>query len=114
MGFFSAFEGRKTYTSILLYIFIKNYNRHHGSPCSHRQHELLKKHHLPMVKISSVGPTGNHWKPCSYHHCPKRMTLTLPLSSLVQELPPLESQDLVLVLDLSSVPSSLDTPVIHH
>ena len=45
---------------------------------------------------------------------PKRMTLTLPLSSLVQELPPLESQDLVLVLDLSSVPSLSDTPVIHH
>merc|ERR1711988_1667065 len=45
---------------------------------------------------------------------PKRMTLTLLLSSLVQELPPLESQDLVLVLDLSSVPSLLDTLVIHH
>merc|ERR1712156_1114644 len=36
------------------------------------------------------------------------------LSSLVQELPPLESQDLVLVLDLSSVPSLSGTPVIHH
>merc|ERR1712223_1033690 len=107
MGFFSAFEGRKTYTSFLLYISIKNYNRHNGSPCSHRQHELLKKRHLPMVKISSVGPTGNHWKPCSYHHYPI-MTLTLLLSSLVQELPPLESQDLVLVLDLSSVPSLSD------
>merc|ERR1712203_81451 len=71
MGFFSAFEGRKTLINFHLsskYISIKTYNRRNGSNRSHRQHELLKEHHLPMAKVSPSSPTGHHWKPCSHHY----------------------------------------------
>merc|ERR1712238_128159 len=54
MGFFSAFEGTRTCSSIRYLSYKFQRETHNGSPCSYCQHELLKEHHLTMAKVSPL------------------------------------------------------------